>query len=99
MEYDLSHQIVDEKGEPAKDESGNPAPLKTVLSRAVLADTAENAKSKLERFELYLKLKASELVADLTTEEAKLIKDAASIYPCLVYGQIVAWIEGKTKKD
>jgi len=99
MEYDLTHQIVDEAGDPAKDEKGNAAALKTVLSRALLADTAENAKSKFERFELYLKLKLSELKVDLTNEEAKLIKEAASVYPTLVYGQLVHWIEGKFKKD
>ena len=95
MQFDLSHQILDDKGEPAKDELGKAADLKTVLSRALLTDTADNAKSKLERFELYMKLRASELKADLTTEEAKLIKDASSVYPTIVYGQLVRWIEGK----
>lgn len=98
MEHDLTHQIVDEKGSPAVDESGKPAELKTVISRAVLTDTATNAASKLERFELWIKLKAAGLSVDLSTEEAKLIKDASSVYSTLIHGQIVHWIEGKLKK-
>lgn len=94
MQYDLSHQLVDEQGKPATDETGSPAALKTVLSRAVLTDTADNAVTKLERFEVWLKLKASELIVDLTNEEAALIKKASSVYPTLVYGQIVKWVEG-----
>lgn len=99
MLYDLSHQIVDETGKPALDETGKPAELKTVISRSLLTDTAENAKSKLERFELWMKLKAHGLEVDFTNEEAKLIKDASSIYPTLVMGQLIHWIEGKIKKD
>lgn len=101
MLYDLSHQIVDEKDTPALDEKGNPAELKTVLNRALLTDTADNAKSKFERFELYLKIKAAKLTVELTTEEAKLIKDAASVYPTLVMGQVIHWVENKvsTFKD
>jgi hypothetical protein len=94
MQYDLSHQLVDEAGKPAIDETGAPAPLKPVLARAILTDTADNAKSKWERFELWIKLREAELVVDFTTEEAKLLKDAASVYPTLIFGQIVKWLEG-----
>lgn len=97
MLYDLTHQLVDDKGEPAVDETGKAASLKTILNRAILADTADNAKSKLERFELFLKLKAASFQVELTTEEAKLIKDASSIYPTLIHGQLVHWIEGKLR--
>lgn len=100
MLYDLSHQIVDEKDAPALDEKGQPADLKTVVNRALLTDTADNAKSKFERFELYLKVKAAKVAVELTAEEAKLIKDASSVYPTLVMGQLVHWIEGKlTSKE
>lgn len=95
MEHDLTHQIVDEKGSPAVDESGKPAELKTVISRAVLTDTATNTASKLERFELWLKVRAAGAKLVLTTEEAKLLKDASSVYSTLIHGQIVAWLEGK----
>jgi hypothetical protein len=99
MQLDLSHQITNIDGTPAVDETGQPAELKTVLSKALLAEPANpTPTSKLARFELYLKLKFSELKADITTEEATLLKEAASIYPVLVYGQIVHWIEGKVAK-
>ena len=94
MQYDLTHQLVDETGKPALDEKAEPAMLKTVLTRAVLTDTAENAASKLERFELWLKLKSAELVVDFTTEEAALIKKASAVYSTLIHGQIVKWVEG-----
>lgn len=100
MIYDLSHQIVDEHGEPAKDEAGKPAELKTVLQKVLLAETPnQTPTSKLARFELYLKLKFAELKVELTTEEALLIKEVSSLYPVLVFGQIVHWIEGKLHKD
>ncbi len=95
MIFDLSHQLVDENGDPANDETGKPAELKKILSRALLTDTAENAKSKFERFELYMKVKFSELKADFTAEEAKLLKEAAFVYPTLVYGQLIRWLDGK----
>lgn len=95
MIYDLAHQIVDGDGEPAKDADGNLVPLKKVLSQAVLADTAHNAESKLERFELWLKIRSANLKLELTTEEALLLKEASSVYPTLVHGQLVRWIEGK----
>lgn len=96
MIYDLSHQLVDENGDPAKDEVGKPADLKKILSRALLTDTAENAKSKFERFELYLKTKFSELKIDLTAEEVKLLKEASSVYPTLILGQLLYWLDGKS---
>lgn len=95
MIYDLSHQLVDEKGEPAVDETGKPAVLKTILSRALLTDTADNVKSKIERFELWFRLKTSELEVELSHEEAKLLKEATSIYSTLAYGQLVRWLDGK----
>lgn len=95
MIFDLTHQITDEKGDPAVDETGKVASLKTILNRSLLTDTADNAKSKLERFELFLKIKGAALELELSTEEAKLIKDASSIYPTIIHGQLVHWIEGR----
>lgn len=95
MIYDLSHQITDTDGNPAVDETGGPVPLRTVLSKAILADTQHNADSKLQRFELWLKIRAAALALELTTEEATLLKEASSIYPTLIHGQLVHWIEGK----
>lgn len=98
MQLDLSHQITNVDGSPATDETGQPAELKTVLSKALLAEQPNATPiSKMARFELYLKLKFSELKAEISTEEATLLKEAASVYPVLVYGQIVHWIEGKVK--
>lgn len=100
MIHDLTHQITDEVGSPAIDETGKPAALKTVISRALLQEPQGTpTASKLARFELFLKLKAAALEVDLSSEEATLIKEASSIYPVLVFGQIVHWIEGKIKKD
>lgn len=93
MIYDLTHVLVDDKGEPAVDETAKPAELKTVLSRALLTDTADNAASKLERFELWLKLKGATAALELSTEEAKLVKEASKVYSTLIHGQIVHWIE------
>jgi hypothetical protein len=93
MQYDLTHQVVDDKGEAAVDENGKPADLKTILSRALLTDTADNTSTKLERFELWLKLKSAAVAVEFSTEEAKLIKDASKVYPTLIHGQLVHWIE------
>lgn len=93
MLYDLSHQIMDDKGAPAVDETGKPAEMKTILSRALLTDTADNASTKLERFELWLKLKGAAVALELSTEEAALIKSASKVYSTLIHGQLVHWIE------
>lgn len=95
MLYDLSHQLVDDVGNAATDAEGKAAELKTVLSKALLTDTADNAKSKLERFELWFKVKSAELKLELSNEEAKLIKEASSVYSTLIHGQIARWIENK----
>jgi len=92
----LLHQLVDFYGNPALDEDGKPADLKKVLGKALLTDTAENAKSKFERFELYIKLKLAGAEADLSAEEAKLIQEAASVYSTFVAGQISFWAHGKS---
>lgn len=100
MEHDLSHDIVDDKGEPLKDQTGATVGLKTVVQQALLTPTStDTPASKMEKYELYLKLKLSALKADLSTEEANLIKEAASSYPVLFYGQIVHWLQGKLHKD
>lgn len=95
MNVDLTHQLVDFEGNPATDEDGKPADLKKVISKALLTDTAENAKSKFERFELWIKLKLAEVEAELTTDEAALIKEAASVYSTFIAGQIAFWASGK----
>lgn len=97
MQLDLSHQITNLDGTAATDETGAIAQIKTVLQKALLTEQSAqtSAAQKMARFELYLKLKFSKVMADISTEEATLLKEAASIYPVLVYGQIVHWIEGK----
>lgn len=96
MTYDLLHVLVDEDGNPATDETGGIADFKKVLRKALLTDTMSNGDSKFERFELYLKLKLAGATVDITADEAKLIKDASSVYPTLIAGQISYWADGKT---
>jgi hypothetical protein len=95
MTFDLTHQLVDPDGNPALDENGKPAEFKKVVGKALLTDTADNAKSKFERFELYLKTKLAGAEVELSAEEAKLIKEAASVYNTFIAGQIAFWTAGK----
>ena len=96
MVFNLTHQLVDDVGNAVTDEFGKVAELKKVLSKALLTDTADNAKSKFERFELWMKLKLAGAEADLTAEEVKLLKEASTVYSTLIHGQIAYWLDGKT---
>jgi hypothetical protein len=94
MILDFEHILTDLENNPIVDELGKVASLKTVIAKALVTDT-QKAEDKLKRFDLYIKLKLSEFKAELTAEEAALLKEVSAIYPTLVYGQLVAWIEGK----
>jgi hypothetical protein len=96
MALNLLHQLVDDVGNAVTDETGEIASLKKVLSKALLTDTADNANSKFERFELWIKLKLAGAEVELTADEAKLIKEASAVYSTLIAGQIAFWASGKS---
>lgn len=94
MILDFTHVLKDLEGNPAVDELGKAAEMPKIIGKALWVDT-QKAEDKLKRFELYLKLKMSDWKTDLTAEEAALLKEVSAIYPTAIYGQLVAWIEGK----
>lgn len=94
MILDFTHILKDLEGNPVIDEMGKVASLPTVISKALMSDV-QGAEAKLKRWELYIKLKLSDWKADITAEEAVLLKDVSAIYPTVIYGQLVHWIEGK----
>lgn len=94
MILDFSHILKDLEGSPALDELGKVAEMPKIISRALMADV-QGAEAKMKRWELYIKLKLSDWKADLTAEEAVLLKEVSAIYPTVIYGQLVHWIEGK----
>ena len=96
MILDLAHQIKNPDGSPALDETNKPVATKDVLAKALLSEPPNTTvASKMARFELWLKVKMADVKLEISTEEATLLKEASSVYPVVVYGQLVHWIEGK----
>lgn len=85
MKINLDYQLVDAEDLPILEE-GSPVPVVKVLKRAILAD--ETKDKKLERFELFLKLKSATNETEFTLEEAQMLDTAILVYPTLIAGQL-----------
>lgn len=108
MKYDFSKALVNQQRKPmtVSDESTTPWTAQIALGAAVLVETSENAKTKLERFALWLKLNdhvdASAIQdavgpspTDYTSAEVSALTTAAMTYPALFAGQLVQILDQK----
>jgi len=97
MKYDFNVfvlQTADKKPMPM-DEATDKSPFTAAiaLARALLADTAENNKTKLERYDLFLRVRA--LDVEYSAKDVALLREAALVYPTLIAGQLVAILDQK----
>lgn len=96
MKYDFSTKIrsmVDGKPMTLDETSKTPLTAKTALQFALITDRPDNDKTKLARYDLYVKLGVANEKTDFTTEEVKILKDAALTQATLVAGQLVHLLE------
>lgn len=77
-------------------ENGKPQMALFGIKHALITDagTLDPAK-KLARFELFTKLSSASPRVELSVDEVALAKEAANVYPTLVYGQLVAFLNQK----
>jgi hypothetical protein len=98
---DLSQRILDEDDKPMVDKiDGKDVPviLRKALTKALLADIDGDGQPvrgdvKVERYELFLKIKGA-TAAELTPEDLVLLRKCALVFPTLVAGQIRAMLAG-----
>ena len=93
MKIDFDYQIVDENDKPVPDVDGSPVKIVTLLKRAVLADanidgTPIKPEEKLERYELFLKLRQADKDTDFSLAEVTLLDSAVRVYSTLILGQL-----------
>jgi hypothetical protein len=97
MKYDLlNKKLVGMDGQPltmAGQVEGLTA--KKALQFALLTDTANNAASKLARYDLYIKLKDANEKTDFKIEEVATLKEAALTMSTIAAGQLVHTLEQK----
>ncbi|MCD6262343.1 MAG: hypothetical protein J7J52_04905 [Deltaproteobacteria bacterium] len=97
MIVNMSAELKTLDGEPLID-AGKPVTLKDVSVNALLAQQERetlDAKEKLARYELALKVNKGGDV-EVTVEEIAKIKDCVGkVYPTLVVGQVFHLLEGK----
>ena len=92
MKYDLAAQILtNEEDKPidTSDTDKTPFNAQRAIARGLLNDTTNNASSKTERFDLYLKVRASTADTDFSAPEVALMREVALTYPTLFAGQLV----------
>lgn len=98
MKYDFSGQlksIVAGQAMKLNQDDKHALDARTALRFALLTDTADNAATKLKRFDLYMKLENSDTKTDFSVDEVKTLKDAAMTQSTLVAGQLVTILDQK----
>jgi hypothetical protein len=93
MKINFDYQLVDGEDLPAKDEKGANATVLQALKRAILA--SEERDGKLERFELFMKLKAATAETEFSVQEVALLDKAIAVYPVLIFGQLSYLLSNK----
>ena len=98
---DLKATLVDAEDKVIT-EAEKPVETVTLLKRALLADVEHDGsavKDKLERFELFMKLKLHNFesaVINLETAEVALLERAVKVFPTLITGQLTYLLTGKS---
>lgn len=92
MKIDLNYVLKNLDGTDAKD-GEVAATIRKAAETALISDTAETKPAeKLTRYKLLQKITVQES-PDLSIDELQTLKTAVSIYPTLVYGQILTYLE------
>jgi hypothetical protein len=113
MKYDFSKALINQLRQSmtiTDDANSGVWSAQIALSSALLVETTENAKNKLERFNLWLKLGdhvdctggltatgaiSAVTSTDYSVEEVAILKAAALTYPALFAGQLVKILDQK----
>lgn len=98
MIYNIAKTLVDHEDNVAKEfvkGVETEITVKMGLIKALLAEGTQSVEEKMKRFELFLKLKAAEVEAELSAEEAALLHKAVEVFPTLVMGQLKRFIDQK----
>lgn len=95
MKVTVNQPLYEINGEEIKSEEGSVL-LKDLLMRAALADLDKEEKSKLDDFNLFLKIKTEGNEIEFTNSElSRLQEKVKKSYATLLYGQINFILEGK----
>jgi hypothetical protein len=93
MQLDLTKPVLDHNDKPIV-EAEVPVTMGTALKRALITDV-QDAKEKLERFELFLKVKAATLETEFSAAEVALLDKAIASFPTLIYGRLSHFLSQK----
>lgn len=101
MKIDFDYQIVDADNKPVPDIDETPVKVVTLFKRAVLADANPDGsqvkpEQKLERYELFLKLRQADKDTDFSLAEVTLLDSAVRVFPTLILGQLHYLLNNKT---
>lgn len=91
MKYNFSTKIKALDGKPMLLEPNSKIALdaKIALQFALIQDKPNNENTKMERYNLYIKLGTANEKTDFNAEEVKHLKDAALTQATIVAGQLV----------
>jgi hypothetical protein len=97
MKYDFAIPMRNGKDAIVKVSDEDPAPWTALmaLKDALLADTQENTGSKLQRYELFLKLRDHTTDTDYSLDEVALFKKAALMMQTIFAGQVSHLLDQK----
>jgi hypothetical protein len=103
MKYDFSKVLINQqrKSMQVSDDNAAPWTAALALSAALLVETNENVKTKLDRFNLWLKIgehiNPSDEAAgtDYSAKEVETLTAAAMTYPAIFAGQLVKILDQK----
>lgn len=96
MRYDFSNAVIllpDGLPMPVSETDKSPFTATKALMTGLLADNQSNQNSKMERYELFLKVRSCALT--YAVKEVALLREAALVFPTLIAGQLVYMLEQK----
>jgi hypothetical protein len=90
MKYEFSVPVLTDDGVtaiPTSETDKTPFQAAKALMNALLADTPENANTKMQRYDLFLKIRSG--ATDFSGAEVTALRTAALLLPTLIAGQLV----------
>lgn len=90
-----SATLISEEGSiiPVSDTDKSAFSAEAALARGLLKDTPKNESTKIERFELYMRLKAGETT--FSAADVALLRESALQFPTLIAGQLCRILDQK----